>query len=51
MGPRVHDESISDSMFHREQVPDGPELLELMGQRTGVKEEEVKSSLQDTWSR
>jgi 4-oxalomesaconate hydratase len=43
-GTRVHDERISDSMFHREQVPDGPELLEMMSQRTGIKEQEVKAA-------
>lgn len=43
-GTRVHDEKISDSMFHREQVPDGPELLDLMAQRVGVKEGEVRAA-------
>ena len=29
-GARVHDVVISDSMFHRDEVPEGPELLALM---------------------
>jgi len=43
-GTRIHDEVISDSMFHRDQVPDGPELLDLMSRQTGVKEQEVKDA-------
>ena len=30
-GARVHDQVISDSMFHREQVPTGDELLKTDG--------------------
>ena len=32
-GARVHDNVISDSMFHREQVPIGDELLKMIAER------------------
>ena len=43
-GARVHDKVISDSMFHREQVPTGDELLKLMAERSDVKAEEVRKA-------
>jgi LmbE family N-acetylglucosaminyl deacetylase len=43
-GARVHDQVISDSMYHREEIPDGPELLALMAERSGVKTEEVRAA-------
>jgi LmbE family N-acetylglucosaminyl deacetylase len=43
-GARIHDKVISDSMFHREQVPTGDELLELMAERSDVKAEEVRKA-------
>ena len=43
-GVRVHDEVISSSMFHQDQVPDGAELLTLMSNRTDVKADEVKAA-------
>ena len=42
--PRVHDKVISDSMFHREQVPTGAELLNMMAERSDVKAEEVRKA-------
>ena len=41
-GARVHDAVISDSMFHREEVPDESDLLALMEERSDVKAEEVR---------
>jgi LmbE family N-acetylglucosaminyl deacetylase len=41
-GARVHDKVISDSMFRREQVPIGDELLKLMAERFDVKAEVVR---------
>ena len=41
-GARVHDAVISDSMFHREEVPDESDLLALMDERSDVKAEEVR---------
>ena len=43
-GARVHDKVISDSMFHREQVPTGEELLNMMAERSDVKAEEVRKA-------
>ena len=43
-GARVHDAVISDSMFHRDQVPDESELAPLMEQRSDVKAEEVRAA-------
>ena len=43
-GARIHDQVISDSMFHREQVPTGEELLKLMAERSDVKAEEVRKA-------
>ena len=36
-GARVHDAVISDEMQHATSIPQGPELLELMADRTDVK--------------
>ena len=41
-GARVHDKVISDSMFHREEIPGGDELTTLMAERANVKAEEVR---------
>ena len=41
-GARVHDAVISDSMFHREEVPDESDLVALMNERSDVKAEEVR---------
>ena len=43
-GARVHDKVISDSMFHREEVPGGEELTTLMTERAEVKAEEVRKA-------
>ncbi|MCZ6679666.1 MAG: PIG-L family deacetylase [Candidatus Poribacteria bacterium] len=43
-GARVHDAVISDAMFHREAVPEGPELLALMKERSNVKADEVRAA-------
>lgn len=43
-GARVHDKVISDSMFHREQVPTGDELMKMMAERSDVKAEEVREA-------
>jgi 4-oxalomesaconate hydratase len=43
-GARVHDEVISHSMAHREQVPEGDELLTLMAERSDVKAKEVRAA-------
>ena len=43
-GARVHDKVISDSMFHREEVPGGDELSDLMAERSEVKAEEVRKA-------
>ena len=43
-GARVHDVVISDSMFHRDEVPEGPELLALMKERSDVKVDEVRAA-------
>ena len=42
-GARVHDAVISDSMFHRQEVPEESELLELMQERSDVKADEVRA--------
>ena len=43
-GARVHDKVISDSMFHREEVPEGDELTGLLEERADVKAEEVRKA-------
>ena len=43
-GARVHDEVISHSMAHREQVPEESELQTLMAERSDVKAEEVRTA-------
>ena len=41
-GARIHDKKVSDEMFHREEIPDAPELTHLMGERGDVKADEVR---------
>ncbi len=41
-GARVHDAVISDSMFHRPNVPDAAELQALMNERADLKAEETR---------
>ncbi|MDP6775877.1 MAG: PIG-L deacetylase family protein [Candidatus Latescibacteria bacterium] len=41
-GARVHDQVISDSMFHRDEVPEGSELEAVMRERSDVKADEVR---------
>ena len=43
-GARVHDVVICDNMFHRKKVPDEPELLKLMEERSAVKSNEVRTA-------
>jgi LmbE family N-acetylglucosaminyl deacetylase len=43
-GARVHDKVISDQMQHEETIPEGPELLRMMAERTGVKQDEVRAA-------
>jgi len=43
-GARVHDKVISDEMFHREEIPEGAELGELMQERSDLKAEEVRKA-------
>ncbi len=40
-GARVHDAVISDSMYHREKIPDAEELERLMSERSDVKSQEI----------
>ncbi|MCC6423528.1 MAG: PIG-L family deacetylase [Phycisphaerales bacterium] len=40
-GARIHDRVISDSMYHRSEVPEGDELSRMMAQRSDVKAREV----------
>jgi len=43
-GARVHDAVVSESMFHRDEVPDGAELTKLMQARSDVKADEVRAA-------
>ena len=43
-GARVHDAVISAEMFHRDEVPEGSELEEMMKERSDVKVEEVRTA-------
>ncbi|MCX6030379.1 MAG: PIG-L family deacetylase [Chloroflexi bacterium] len=43
-GVRVHDKVISDSMFHRDQVPTGDEMLQIIAERSDLKAEEVRKA-------
>ena len=43
-GARVHDEVISEKMYHVDEVPDGDTLKGMMDERVEVKAEEVRSS-------
>jgi 4-oxalomesaconate hydratase len=40
-GARIHDAVISESMYHREEIPPADELKRLMGDRSDVKSREV----------
>ena len=40
-GARVHDTVVSDSMFHREEIPAAEELEQMMGDRSDVKSQEI----------
>jgi LmbE family N-acetylglucosaminyl deacetylase len=41
-GARIHDKKVSDEMFHKEEIPDAPELTGLISERGDVKADEVK---------
>jgi LmbE family N-acetylglucosaminyl deacetylase len=43
-GARVHDKVVSDSMYHRAEVPEGDELSSLMAERSDVKADEVRAA-------
>lgn len=43
-GARIHDELISDSMFHKQEVPVGEEMTRMMAQRSDIKAEEVRQA-------
>ncbi len=43
-GARVHDQVISDSMFHKDKVPVGDEMTRMMAERSDVKAEEVREA-------
>jgi len=43
-GARVHDAVISDEMQHAESIPEGPELLKLMSERSDVKADEIRAA-------
>ncbi len=45
-GARVHDEVMSDRMFHQDEVPDADELKNLMEERADVKTKEVRKACQ-----
>jgi len=45
-GARVHDQVISESMSHREEIPESTELLALMAERSDVKAAEVRAACQ-----
>jgi 4-oxalomesaconate hydratase len=45
-GARVHDAVVSEEMFHRETVPTGSELEDIMAERSDVKSAEVKKACQ-----
>ena len=43
-GARVHDAVVSDEMFHRETVPTGDDLKQIMAERSDVKSAEVRKA-------
>jgi hypothetical protein len=43
-GARIHDKVISDSMYHRDEVPDASKLNALMTERADVKTAEVRAA-------
>lgn len=43
-GARAHDTVISDSMYHREEIPDAAALLQMMEDRSDVKAQEIRDA-------
>jgi LmbE family N-acetylglucosaminyl deacetylase len=43
-GARIHDAVVSEEMFHRDSVPTGPELENIMAERSDIKAEEVRKA-------
>lgn len=43
-GVRVHDQVMSEEMFHRTEIPDAPELESTMAERSDVKAAEVRKA-------
>lgn len=43
-GARVHDAVISEDMSHRDEIPDGDELLSMIAERSDIKAEEVRTA-------
>jgi 4-oxalomesaconate hydratase len=43
-GARVHDKVISNEMQNASSIPDGPELLKLIAERSDVKAEEIRAA-------
>jgi LmbE family N-acetylglucosaminyl deacetylase len=43
-GARVHDTVISDSMYHREEVPEAETLEKMIGDRSDVKAQEIRTA-------
>lgn len=43
-GARVHDKIVADTMQNSDAVPDGPELLQIISQRSDVKIEEIRAA-------
>jgi len=43
-GARVHDTVVSDSMYHRQEIPAAAELAQLMGDRSDVKVQEIRAA-------
>jgi len=43
-GARIHDAVISDSMYHREEIPEKAALDEMIGDRSDVKAQEIRAA-------
>jgi LmbE family N-acetylglucosaminyl deacetylase len=43
-GARVHDTVISDSMYHREEIPEAVALEQMIGDRSDVKAQEIRAA-------
>ena len=43
-GARVHDAVISDSMFHREEIPEADVLEQMIGDRSDIKNQEIRAA-------